>query len=192
MVAALSGVALASLGLAGCHANPEERAREYFPDMVRSLSYKAFAPNPAMRTGLTLQRPVPGTIARGQTPFHYARGEEEATRAGRELHDPFGPTPRVLDEGKGLFQIYCAVCHGGEGKGDGPLAGKIPPPPSYRSDRVMAFPPGRIFHVISTGAGKMPSYSSQLAPDERWKIVTYVRTMLQGLQAPLPPGSQGV
>lgn len=189
---ALTGVALVGLALAGCHATREERAREYMPDMVRGPAYKAFAPNQATRTGLTLQRPVPGTIARGQTPFHYERGEEEAMRAGRELQDPFAPSARVLDEGKGLFQIYCAICHGGEGKGDGPLAGKIPPPPSYRSERVMAFPPGRIFHVITTGAGKMPSYSSQLAPDERWKIVTYVRTMLQGLQAPLPPGSQGV
>ena len=44
----------------------------------------------------------------------------------------------------------------------------------------MQFPPGRVFHVISTGTSKMPSYASQLSANERWKIVTYVRTNLQG------------
>src|SRR5215475_6396384 len=67
-----------------------------------------------------------------------------------------------------------------QGKGDGPISGKIPPPPSYVSDRLMQFPPGRIFHVITLGTGKMPSYAAQLSADERWKVVTYVHGVLQG------------
>jgi mono/diheme cytochrome c family protein len=47
----------------------------------------------------------------------------------------------------------------------------------------MGFAPGRIFHVITLGSGKMPSYATQLKPDERWKIVTYVYTTLQGREA---------
>jgi mono/diheme cytochrome c family protein len=184
--------AITTTTLLGCRASGEDRAREYMPDMVRSPSYKAFAPNLTTRTGMTLQRPVEGTIARGHTPFHYGPGEVEALRAGQELQDPFHPTAQILEEGKGLFQIYCAVCHGPEGKGDGPLAGKIPPPPSYRSERVMSFAPGRIFHVVTTGSGKMPPYATQLSPDDRWKIVTYVRTILQGLAEPAAPGAQGV
>jgi mono/diheme cytochrome c family protein len=43
----------------------------------------------------------------------------------------------------------------------------------------MQFAPGRIFHVITLGSGKMPSYAAQLSADERWKIVTYVYTTLQ-------------
>jgi len=73
---------------AGClSATEDERAREYMPhtDMVRGPTYKAFAPNLVTQTGYTLQRPVAGTIARGQHPFHYGPGEEEAERAGREL-----------------------------------------------------------------------------------------------------------
>ena len=73
------------------------------------------------------------------------------------------------------------VCHGEEGKGDGPIAGKIPTPPAYRSERVLAFPPGRIFHIITKGGTRMPSYAAQLAADERWMVVTYVRNSLQGL-----------
>jgi mono/diheme cytochrome c family protein len=165
----------------GC-TDESERAREYMPDMVRDPAYKAFAPNPATRDGLTLQRPVAGTIPRGYQPFHYRAGDEEAARAGHELENPHRATPEALAKGKALYETYCLVCHGEQGKGDGPIAGKIPAPPSYTSDRVLAFPAGRIFHVITLGSGKMPSYAAQLSPDERWEIVTYVRSSLQGFR----------
>jgi mono/diheme cytochrome c family protein len=175
--------------LAGCGASGNERAREYMPDKARGPAYKAFAPNTATRGGLTLQAPVPGTIARGHLPyqFHYGAGEEEAARAGRELKNPLAPTPATVEDGRGLYQTYCLVCHGTNGKGDGPLvvAGKIPTPPAYTSERVVAFPPGRLFHVITmgtqdaTGKQKMPSYAAQLTPGERWKVVGYVAGTLQ-------------
>jgi mono/diheme cytochrome c family protein len=172
---------------------------EYMPDMARGPAYKAFAPNQATRNGITLQRPVVGTIKRGYEPFHYGKGEPEAIRAGAELNNPFHATPPVLAKGKALFEIYCLVCHGEQGKGDGPIATKIPPPPSYKSDRLLQFPPGRIFHVITMGSNKMPSYAAQLAPEERWLVVTYVRSQLQELPeaspvsppppAPTPPAT---
>jgi mono/diheme cytochrome c family protein len=80
------------------------------------------------------------------------------------------------------------VCHGEQGKGDGPIATKIPPPPSYKSDRLLTYPPGRFFHVITMGANKMPSYATQLAPNDRWLIITYIRAQLQGLPE-APAGS---
>ena len=92
-----------------------------------------------------------------------------------------------------MFQTYCAVCHGEHGKGDGPISSKIPTPPSYVSDRLMQFPEGRIFHVITLGTGKMPSYAAQLSSDERWKIVTYVHVSLQGLpEQPVAMHSRGI
>ncbi|SRR6266511_1494849 len=176
---------------AGACGNDSQRGYEYMPDMARGPTYKAFAPNPVTRDGLTLQRPVPGTIPRGYTPFRYQAGEEEAVRAGRELQNPLRPTPRILEEGKALYQIYCLVCHGEQGRGDGPIAAKIPTPPSYASDRVRAFEPGRIFHVITMGSGKMRSYASQLTAEERWKVITYVRTTLQGIRDPDAPPLRG-
>ena len=173
--------AAATLSAIGCGATAERRAYEYMPDMVRDPAYKAFAPNPATRDGLTLQPPVPGTIGRDYQPVHYGPGEDEAVRAGRELRNPLQASPQTLDEGKALYWTYCSVCHGEQGKGDGPIADKIPHPPSYTSDRLIQFPPGRLFHVITMGAGKMPSYASQLSVNERWKIVTYVHAALQGL-----------
>jgi mono/diheme cytochrome c family protein len=178
--------ALAS-AIAGCGASGNERAREYMPDMARGPAYKAFAPNPATRSGLTLQAPVPGTIARGHRAFqiHYGPGEEEAARAGRELTNPLPLSPATIEDGRGLYQTYCLVCHGANGKGDGPLvvAGKIPTPPAYSSERVAVFPPGRIFHVVTMGTQKMPSYAALLTPDERWKVIAYVSNTLQGGKA---------
>ena len=58
-------IAAASLACAG---QSPHRGYEYMPDMARGPAYKAYAPNPATRDGLTLQRPVPGTIARGYRP----------------------------------------------------------------------------------------------------------------------------
>src|SRR3954464_11862708 len=159
---------------------------EYIEDMARGTSSKGFAPNEATRNGITLQRPVAGTIARGYTPFHYVKTDADAVRAGLELTNPFHPTPQVLEKGKSLYQIYCAVCHGVAGKGDGPISTKIPPPPSYKSERIWQYPPGRFFHVITMGANKMPSYAVQIAPAERWLIITYIRAELQGLPEAAP------
>jgi len=182
------------LEVIGCGAGGNDRGLEYMPDMARGPAYKAFAPNTATRTGLTLQAPVPGTIARGHRAdqFHYGAGEEEAARAGRELRNPLALTTAVLDDGRGLYQTYCLTCHGANGKGDGPLvvAGKIPTPPAYTSERVAAFPPGRLFHVVTrgtvdaTGKQKMPSYAAQLTPGERWMVVSYVSSTLQRKATP--------
>ena len=166
-----------------CNLAPEKRGFEYMPNMVYSLAYDAYAPNPVTRDGLTLQRPVRGTIARGHLPLHYAATPQDAERAGRELHSPIVRTERSAAEGKALFAAYCAVCHGTEGAGDGPLVPKIPNPPAYTSARVRAFPPGRIFHVITFGSGRMPSYASQLSAPDRWLIVAHVQT-LQGERQP--------
>lgn len=186
MTRAMSIVLFAALV---CACQPgDEPGSEYMPDMGHGKAYKAFAPNEATRNGITLQRPVAGTIARGYHPFHYAKGEPEAIRAGAELTNPFHPTEPTLQKGKALYQIYCVVCHGEQGKGDGPIATKIPPPPSYKSDRLLTYPPGRFFHVITMGANKMPSYATQLAPNDRWLIITYIRAQLQGLPE-APAGS---
>ena len=163
----------------GCGARAQERAYEYMPDMARSPAYKAFAPNPVTRDGLTIQPPVPGTLARGQEAFHYLPTEAESIRAGRELTNPHQPTAAILQDGKALYETFCFICHGARGQGDGPIADRIPAPPAYTSQRLMAFPPGRLFHVITAGAGKMPSYAGQLSSDERWKVVTYVYAFLQ-------------
>lgn len=170
-------LAIACVVVNGCGRAAERRAFEYTSDMVYSLAYDSFAPNPVTRDGLTLQRPVRGTIARGYLPLHYAATPEDAERAGRELRNPIVRTDRSAAEGKFLFETYCAVCHGPQGAGDGPLVPKIPNPPAYTSTRVRTMPAGRIFHVITFGSGRMPSYASQLRAHDRWLIAAHVQTL---------------
>jgi mono/diheme cytochrome c family protein len=165
------------LGAGACGAGGNQRSWYYMPDMVHSIAYDTFAPNPVTRDGKTLQKPVAGTIPRGFLPFHYKATPEDAERAGRELVPPFAFDDRVRAEGKALFATFCVVCHGVQGHGDGPLVPKIPNPPSYTSERVRKMAPGQIFHVITLGSGRMPPYASQVSPEERWKIAAYVQTL---------------
>ena len=112
------------------------------PDMARSLPYDSFAKNPVTRDGKTLQAPVAGTVPRGFLPFRYQRTAEDATRAGQELLDPTPETPERVARGKVLYETFCLVCHGQNGRGDGPLVPRIPNPPAYSSERVRCLPAG--------------------------------------------------
>jgi mono/diheme cytochrome c family protein len=147
------------------------------PDMVRSVPFDSFAPNPVTRDGKTMQRPVAGTIPRGFLPVHYRATPEDAERAGRELMSPEPPSALTVSHGRVLYETFCWVCHGPHGQGDGPLVPKIPNPPAYSSLRVRNMAPGQLFHVMTFGSGRMPSYASQIAPAERWKIAAYVQTL---------------
>ena len=164
-------------GVAACGSGAGQRGFEYMPNMVYSLAYDSFAPNPTTRDGLTLQRPVRGSIPRGYLPLHYTATAEDAERAGAELQNPVPPTARSAAEGQALFETYCAVCHGKQGAGDGPLVPKIPNPPAYTSSRVRRMPVGEIFHVMTFGSGRMPSYASQLSQHDRWLIAAHVQTL---------------
>ncbi|MBC8353593.1 MAG: c-type cytochrome [Planctomycetes bacterium] len=61
---------------------------EILPDMKYTPAWEAFAANPILPNGRTMQPPVPGTIARGQMPLYFAATKEDAVRAGEELANP--------------------------------------------------------------------------------------------------------
>jgi mono/diheme cytochrome c family protein len=160
-----------------CSRQPARRGYEYMPDMTYAVSYDSFAPNPATRNGMTLQVPVRGTIPRGFMPMHFDSSAADAERAGRELSNPHARNPAAAAQGRRQYETFCLVCHGARGEGDGPLVPLIPNPPAFASARVRAMPAGQLFHVITFGSGRMPSYRSQVPADERWLIVSYVQTL---------------
>jgi mono/diheme cytochrome c family protein len=172
-----AAIVLVAVTQAGCEMNSSRPGLEYMPDMAASIPYDSFAPNPVTRSGSTLQPPVPGTVARGFLPLPYASTAEDAERAGRALHSPLPPGGASEADGRALYETFCLVCHGRSGEGDGPLVPKIPNPPSYRSDVVRELPEGRLFHIITYGSGRMPSYAAQLSRTERWEVVRYVQTL---------------
>ena len=78
---------------------------------------------------------IPSVPHRGET-FAYGTGEEEAKRAGRELRNPLEGTPQEIERGKHVFEIFCKVCHGAGGVGDGPIIGRFPNPPNLLADKA--------------------------------------------------------
>jgi mono/diheme cytochrome c family protein len=93
---------------------------------------------------------------------------------------PFPITKEALDRGQERYQIFCSVCHGMTGYGDGIVARRgfnKPPPASYHQDRLRQAPVGHFFDVMSNGWGAMPSYASQIPVEDRWKIIAYIRAL---------------
>jgi mono/diheme cytochrome c family protein len=162
--------------------NPAHRNIEVMPEMVRTIAYKSFTANPNFGDGKTLQVPPEGTIARGAHPLHYAATPDEAMRAGRELSAPPGAAAAV-ERGARVYQIYCQPCHGGAGKGDGPVAMRgFPPPPSFLAEHAMHLADGQMFHIVTYGQKNMPSYAAQVPPEDRWHAIAYVRSLQGGTQ----------
>ena len=97
-------------------------------------------------------------------------------------------TPAVLERGKGLYKANCVACHGEGGKGDGPAAGVLKPPPRDHTDRayMRTLSDKEIGDIIKMGGaikGKplMPSHP-QFKEDELRALVAYVRTLSEPAQ----------
>lgn len=163
------------LGLLFVTACSNKPAWEYMPDMANSSSLKAQEYNKNLPHHRAMLTPVKGTVPRN---YEFYSGEQN-------LKNPFAPTEEVLLAGQKTFNIYCAVCHGSKGLGDGSVVPPFPKPPSLHSEKVRGWSDGNIFQVITTGQNLMPSYASQIEPEARWAIIHYLR-VLQKSQNPTP------
>jgi mono/diheme cytochrome c family protein len=171
--------------------NPSQPNREFLPDMAHSPAYTSESANPNFPDGETLQRPVLGTLVQGQMPLHYAATDDEALRAGRELHNPLSAKDvHAGERGALVFQTFCTPCHGGGGQGDGTVALRgYPAPPSLVTGNTTKMPDGQLFHIITYGRVNMPSQSGLLSPQDRWAAILHIRS-LQTPAAPKPTGAK--
>ena len=93
---------------------------------------------------------------------------------------PMPLTKMDLDRGEERYNIYCSVCHGMTGYGDGIVARRgfnKPSPASYHQERLQNAPVGHFFDVMSNGWGAMPSYAAQVSVEDRWRIAAYIRAL---------------
>lgn len=150
---------------------------EYMPDMADSAAVKAYRSDRLRGDEPSVRLPVPGTMPRGFMPFPFAADAAGAEAAGKTLQNPLPRSAAVLAKGRDKYTTYCAPCHGKTGEGDGSVTPKFPRPPSLNSNKVAEWSDGRIFHVITRGQNIMPSYASQVLPEERWAIIHYVRVL---------------
>lgn len=172
-------VAVATAGLLGCagSAGRDEPGTLVSPDMAYTVPFDPYDPNPVTANGATLMLPPEGSVPVDGTYFPYSPGLEEAKRAGLELKNPIAPEKEALVRGKHIFDTFCAVCHGNEGNGDGPIIGRFPNPPSLHGEKARTAADGELYHVISTGQGLMSAYNVQVRPADRWRVIHYIRSL---------------
>lgn len=172
---------------------------QYMPNMYQSAGYETYdeAPFP---NGVEAQLPAEGSIPRGFVPFDIENSTAGYELAKATLKSPLAAaiplTANVSEEeidatiaradyekGGPLYSIYCAICHGVKGDGNGKLVQreKILGIPSY-DDVGRAINEGSIYHTIYYGKNTMGSYANQLNEEERWQVVAYVLKLKADLE----------
>jgi mono/diheme cytochrome c family protein len=168
------------INLYSCNRDRNNPGWDYFPDMFYSTAYETYSKNPNFENGMSMRVPVDGTIPRDFTPFEYTNDPESRIMAGKELPNPVLTSPEALLRGKAVYTTFCLGCHGITGKGDGHLfkSGLYPLKPlSLSGDTAANLKDGEIFHTITLGIRSMGAHGSQIRPEDRWKIVLYVRKL---------------
>ena len=163
----------AALLLLSACATKEKPAVQYMPHMANTANLKSQEGYSGFADGASNRLPPDGTIPRGFTPYRLASAED----AERALKNPLPFTPAVLKRGEEMFNTYCMVCHGDRGYGDGSVVPPFPIPKSLQSESMLKWGDGHLFHIITAGQGVMPSYATQILPQDRWAIIHYVRVL---------------
>lgn len=160
---------------------------QYMPNMYESLSYETYGEYDVFEGKQEAMLPAEGSIPRGWKPYDFENSTAGYKLAKDTLKNPLKYTEENLEKGKALYSIYCAICHGTKGKGQGTLVKreKILGVPSY-SDIGRAITEGSIYHVMFYGLNSMGSYASQTSEKERWQIVQYVESLKANLEGKTP------
>jgi mono/diheme cytochrome c family protein len=176
---ALAVLGALALAAGGCRGWTSSRPPIHVnPSMFHQPKYRPQAESRFFYDGATMQKPVPGTVARGEL------REDRALYEGKdeEGHDlavsPVPASQALLARGAERYRIYCQPCHDARGDGKGILfqRGNVPTT-SLHSDKVRTAPDGHLFDVITNGQGLMPAYRWPIPPEDRWAIVARVREM---------------
>ena len=167
---------------------------EFIDPMEQQKKYLPYKENSFFTDGRAMRPLVEGTVPRerqlGDPLLRTGyRGDLPAERI------PVPVRRELLELGRKHFDIRCAPCHGTLGDGDSVVASRMSlrPPPSLISGDAAAYPPGRVFRIITEGYGMMPSYAAEMSIEERWAAIAYVQALKLSQNAPLgaaPPEVQ--
>ena len=184
VVAALAFVPV--LVLAGCargctssrppiHINPSmDNQPKVLPQAASAFFYD----------GAAMRLPVPGTVPIGglreDTAFFEGTGADGQFVAAI----PVSVDETLLERGRERYEIYCQPCHDARGDGRGILFQRANvPTPTFHQEKILEYPDGQIFDVITNGIGLMAGYRWPIPPADRWAIVAHVRALQRERQA---------
>ncbi|MEI9935453.1 MAG: cytochrome c [Ferruginibacter sp.] len=171
----------------GCK-DKSEPGRTYMPDMVYSRAVETYALLDSSvftddSTGIGEKifynrKTVTGSIKRGELFPFTLPNDSTGYKLSAAIKNPL-PALNAADsmEASRLFNINCAICHGADGKADGPLADKIGGVANFTQPQYIAMADGTMFYSINYGKNNMGSYASQLDSRQRWMIIHYIRTL---------------
>lgn len=170
------------LSLGSC-ADSSQPNYQYMPNMYEPVGYKTYMEVDFLPQGTEALTPPDNTISRGWLPYEFDNGLEgkEMARAQESPLDSIN-SEENLARGKELYDIYCAICHGANGAGQGHLVKreKILGVPSY-ADAARNITVGSTYHTIYYGLNSMGSYAGQLDYQERWQVSEYVMQLKEDL-----------
>jgi mono/diheme cytochrome c family protein len=146
---------------------------QFFPNMYEAVSYETYSEHEVFKDGVAAQLPAEGTVKRGFVPYEIPNTPEGYALAKETLNSPLDESSYNEAKAKELFNIYCAICHGEKGDGQGNLVKKekFLGVPSFSDREITA---GSIYHVVTYGLNSMGSHANQLSQDERWQVASYV------------------
>ena len=176
---------------------------ELFPDMDRQDRINAQSRSPFFADGAGARIPVAGVLPMGfgipenpvedgdpildgfSLPGSYFNSGRIGDHYGDGMPEGLEVDQALLVRGRARFGIYCAICHGASGDGEGTLANfgnmrpianlhmpqfSDPANPQYRPD-------GELFEIITIGRARMGAYGSAIPAADRWAIIAYVRAL---------------
>jgi mono/diheme cytochrome c family protein len=163
---------------------------ELFPDMDRQPKLRPQTEFGFFTNNFSSRLPVSGTIAHtksrkvgDQDVFPH---EEHPFNTGRVAGttnfvevNPLPISEKLLARGQQRFQIYCSPCHGMQADGNGitKKVGAMPIVANLHDARIVRQFDGEIFNTITFGKNLMGSYAPQVAVEDRWAIIAYLRTL---------------
>ena len=177
------GIALVtSVLLVSCFNNNKPNY-QYMPNMYEPVGYETYGEYEIFPGQMEAMLPAEGSIPRGWQPYDYENSTAGLELAKVELKSPIPVTEENLLAGEKLYAIYCAVCHGNTGDGQGILAQreKFLGIPSY-ADPGRTITEGGIYHVQMYGLNAMGSHASQTNELERWQITQHVLNLKAALK----------
>lgn len=183
-------------------------------DMQDQPKMKPYRSTTFFQDGLSGRQPIEGTVARGflrtdtelftgkkaKAPGTAATGASPTASPSASPGDqsavansfpddvetfPFPITEQTVRRGRERYEIFCSVCHGLTGNGDGMIVRRgFRRAASFNDDRLRQAPVGHFFDAITNGWGAMPSYASQIPVQDRWAIIAYIRALQLSQQNP--------